>query len=91
MSSNNYCVITFYSTNYALEFEKKLKSMDILVSLMPIPRQISSSCGTAAKYPCELKEKIIEICIDNNIEYEDFHIVEINSKSSLLQKFFSKK
>lgn len=90
MNSNIYCVITFYSTNYALEFEKKLKSLSIDVSLMPIPRQISSSCGTAAKYPCELKDKIIYICNENNIEYEDFHTVNINTKSSLLQKFFSK-
>ncbi|NMA55058.1 MAG: DUF3343 domain-containing protein [Firmicutes bacterium] len=42
-------LVTFPSTHQALKFERCFKSEGFNFQLMPVPRQISSSCGLAAK------------------------------------------
>ncbi|NMA85292.1 MAG: DUF3343 domain-containing protein, partial [Epulopiscium sp.] len=42
---DTYCVVTFHVTQHALIFEKAMKEADYPVKLMPVPRQVSSSCG----------------------------------------------
>lgn len=42
-------IFTFFTQSAAFKFEKFLKEMSLQVSLMPVPRQISSSCGIAAR------------------------------------------
>lgn len=80
-----YCVITFHTTQEALAFEKFFKEIGFSIKLMPIPRQISSSCGLSAKIPCKKKEKIFEICEEKKIEFDEFHkIVKKQRKSWLL-------
>ncbi len=68
-----YCVITFFVVQHALAFEKKMLNEDIDVKLMPVPRKISSSCGTAARVPCEKKDELLEFCENNHIEIEGFY------------------
>ena len=34
-----------------------MKELGYDVKLMPVPRQVSSSCGTAAKISCDKKKK----------------------------------
>ena len=52
----NYAVI-FYTHSGAIKFDKKMKKLNILCSLQPVPRKLSSSCGICAK-----------ISYDNNID-----------------------
>ena len=91
---NSYCVVTFHTTNHAFVFEKYFKENGIEVKLMPIPRQFSSSCGLAARIPCELRERVIDICYKHFIEINEVHKVEkdkdklINKKNSFLSKIF---
>ena len=47
---NDYYVATFYSTSQALRFEKIMKSNGQQVTMIPVPRIISSSCGIAARF-----------------------------------------
>ena len=68
--------MTFHSTSFALNFEKLLKTSGYEVRLMPVPRQVSSSCGTAAEFSCDKREEIINICILNNIEFDETHLIE---------------
>lgn len=44
---NSY-MITFYSHFSALSFQRALAAKGITVTLMPVPRSLSSSCGTCA-------------------------------------------
>lgn len=90
MKDNIYCIATFHSTNYALDFEKKLKAEGIDVKLMPVPRQVSSSCGTAAEYPCELRERIRLICEAEGIELDSFHEIEKKENKGLLMKLLKR-
>ncbi|KXZ40398.1 Protein of unknown function [Alkalithermobacter thermoalcaliphilus JW-YL-7 = DSM 7308] len=82
-----YCVVSFHSTYHALRFEDVFKNTDINIKLMPIPRQISSSCGTAAQFPCDRKEDILLICKQNDIQIDSVHKIEKESNTSFL-KFF---
>lgn len=72
MNENN-LVFTFYSTYLALEFERKLKAAALEVKIIPVPRQISSSCGLAGRILAEDLEKIKVICQENNLEYEEIY------------------
>ncbi len=74
--------MTFNSTSHALNFEKLFKGLGIEVRLMPVPRQVSSSCGTAAQLPCEKKEEIINICDLQHIEYDEVHLIRHKEQKS---------
>jgi hypothetical protein len=71
-----YCVVTFHVTQHALILEKTLIDKGLDVKLMPVPRQVSSSCGTAAKVSCNNKSEIIQLCKDKNIPIDSFYKVE---------------
>lgn len=87
---NFYCVVTFHVTQHALIFEKFINNKGIPVKLMPVPRQVSSSCGTAAKVPCELEYNIKKWCIDENIPIDDFHKVENKKGNNWFSKYINK-
>lgn len=53
-------IFTFDTISEALRFEKVLKENEINVRLMPVPRKLSSSCGTCAKVEYE-DDSILEI------------------------------
>ncbi|NLY84980.1 MAG: DUF3343 domain-containing protein [Tissierellia bacterium] len=84
-----YCVVTFHITQHALIFEKVMKNKDVEVKLMPVPRQVSSSCGTAAKIPCDLEEDIKNWCNEENIQIEGFHKISNKGGSGWFNKLLN--
>lgn len=82
-----YCVMTFHSTHHSLIFEKELKKRGFEVRLMPVPRQVSSSCGTAAEFPCDLKEDILSICHEEYIELDEVHKIEKRDNNGWFSRF----
>lgn len=55
-------IVTFFTHSGALKFENFMKKESIKVSLMPVPRKLSSSCGIAAKidFDGDVEKIIIE-------------------------------
>ena len=45
------CVATFHATYAVLKAEQLLQARGVSVKLIPVPRQISSNCGIAARRP----------------------------------------
>lgn len=43
-------IATFFSHFGAIRFSKQLKEQGLSGRLMPVPRRVSSSCGTCVKY-----------------------------------------
>lgn len=43
-------IATFFSHFGAIRFEKNCKNKNISAKLMPVPRTLSSSCGTCVSY-----------------------------------------
>ncbi|AOY76289.1 DUF3343 domain-containing protein [Clostridium formicaceticum] len=83
---NFYCVLTFHNTHHALNTEKVLKEKNIPVKLMPVPRQVSSSCGIAAEFSCKDKEVVLTLCKKHHIEIDEVHKIEKQEKGTWFTK-----
>lgn len=46
-------IFTFHSHFYAIRFHKKLKDASYDAIIMPVPRKVSSSCGSCVKVNME--------------------------------------
>ena len=67
-------VITFPSTHYALKAEKVLEEAGLEIELIPVPRELSSSCGLAIPILEEEEDKAVEILRENRVETEGVHL-----------------
>lgn len=67
------CLATFDTTHMALYFEKACRSSGLNVRIIPVPRQISASCGLACSYPCEDADKVKNIAQEKAIEVAEYH------------------
>ncbi len=84
------CYITFPTTYYAIRAEKVLASSDYGFKMVPVPRSISSSCGTALKTSCDDVEAVKELLIKEKVECDEVHKIEDNAKSFSLKSLFKK-
>ena len=66
-------IAVFDRTTMALMFEKALKRKKIAVSIVPVPRRYSASCGLACKFPASLLDDVKVICAAQKIEVKAFH------------------
>lgn len=62
------CIATFYSHFGAIRFKKTCDSLGWAAQVMPVPRNLSSSCGTCVRYegecpdsPPQEVEQIVQI------------------------------
>ena len=70
------CIATFDTTHMALFFEKACRERETAARIVPVPREISASCGLACDYPCEFEEKIRTIIAEKGIEVSAWHRLE---------------
>ncbi|MGB9826058.1 MAG: DUF3343 domain-containing protein [Desulfofundulus sp.] len=71
-SAQPYLVITFPSTHAALKFDSAFKEKGT-AKLVPVPREISSSCGLAARLPDQDAGKLIAILTTLDVDYEGIY------------------
>jgi Mor family transcriptional regulator len=72
-------ISTFDSTHHALKFEKTLKENGIKLIVMPVPREISASCGLAVKFSIEDFDKAKELVKKYEISVKKFYQIIIQS------------
>ena len=70
------CYITFPTTYFAIRAESVLKNDDYSFKMVPVPRSISSSCGTALRCSCEELAVLREKLIENDLELEGYYKIE---------------
>ena len=46
-------IATFYSHYGAIQFRKNCEKMNLKAMVMPVPRNLSSSCGTCVQFEAE--------------------------------------
>lgn len=46
-------IATFYSHYGAIQYRKNCEKMDLEAVIMPVPRDLSSSCGTCVRFEAE--------------------------------------
>lgn len=61
-------LFTFNSTHQAMLMEKVIKESGYGIRLIPIPRNLSASCGLAARITLEDFEAVSKVVGDNGIE-----------------------
>jgi hypothetical protein len=60
----------------ALKFEKICLKRGFDVRIIPVPREISTSCGFACRYPCHLRDAVMETALGSKIEVASYHELE---------------
>jgi len=71
---------TFKSTHSALRFEKIIKDQNIYTRMVPVPRQISTSCGIAGKIKKEDMVDIIDICQKYELDFDRIYKVYVDKE-----------
>lgn len=70
------CYITFPTMFYAIRAESILKKQTFSFKMIPVPRSISSSCGTALRCECEDIVPIKDYLLENDLELEGYYRLE---------------
>ena len=74
MKNQEFGVITFKSTHYAIQGEKKFLDLDeISIRTIPTPREVSHSCGLALKFDLDDLEKVKSIIESEGIEIDEMY------------------
>lgn len=86
ISLDDYCVLTFATTSYALKAEKELIDSGAEFIIMPTLREISSSCGLSVKtYPEDL-ENVKQVLTEQRVPIEGIYKVKKEDKNNLVTK-----
>ena len=56
---NEFGVVLFHTTSAALRGEKVLQRAGLTVKLIPTPREFSSDCGLALRFPWALAQEVL--------------------------------
>lgn len=67
------CLATFETTHMALKFERKCRALGLDVRVVPVPRELSTSCGFACRYPCGERAAVDDAVATNRIDVAGFH------------------
>ena len=74
---DEYYLLTFESTHAAISTEKLLKPAE--VTIMPVPRFISASCGLSVRIRPDMREKAESIFIESSKlttdDYTYYHVI----------------
>lgn len=88
---NQWSYITFPSTYYAIRAEKALSGKEWEFKMVPVPRSISSSCGTALRCHPEHLSPIGEYLESCSVRMEKMYTLEEEKGPSLLSLFSKKR
>lgn len=73
MNTTQYSVILVYSTSHALRAEKVLGAAGIPCKLIPVPRRLSSDCGSCIRIFQADKGRALPVLTDAKVEMAGVH------------------
>lgn len=71
---NEYIIITFESTNFAIQAEATLKGLGLSIQIIPTPREITLSCGISILTSIENLQKVDELVESNKIRIKEVYL-----------------
>ncbi|MGM0419487.1 MAG: DUF3343 domain-containing protein [Bacillota bacterium] len=84
--SEEYGLITFPTTHYALKTEKLLLEQDYQVGMRPIPPSISVDCGYGVEFPLKFYSKISEFLQKTSVQTTGYyHIINKDNKKRIIK------
>jgi len=69
----NHGVVLFHTTSAALRAEKILTSAQLVVKLIPTPREFSSDCGIALRFEWDDAVRVKELLDNARVEVAGIH------------------
>ncbi|AGK95473.1 DUF3343 domain-containing protein [Clostridium pasteurianum] len=69
-------LITFNSTHSTIRAEKELLSMGIKVKVIPVPTEITSSCGLSIKISLDDLRKARKILLKEKIQVSGYYYIK---------------
>ena len=70
MSTDQYSVVLFYTSNHAFRAEKILKARGVIVKLVPVPRRFSSECGVCLRIDPIAQDIVLEALQAAQVEFD---------------------
>jgi len=74
--TKEYNIISFGSTHMAIKSEKLLLEKNIDIKIIPVPREITASCGLSLRINLDIYEMAKKILEENNIEFSGCYKVK---------------
>lgn len=62
--------VTFPSTFFAIRADRALSRHQIRHQIVPVPRMLSSSCGSALRFEPALRDQVLEVLTQEGVEIE---------------------
>lgn len=72
----DYFIAVFESTHHAMRFEKIIKNGGFKINIMPVPREITASCGLSVKMDSHDYEKIKDLADREKLCIQGYYYVE---------------
>ena len=70
-------VVTFHTTAEAMALEKAAKERSLSGRMIPVPRELSSGCGISWTSPLELREELLSLMEELQIEKDEIHEIMV--------------
>lgn len=77
------CLITFKITAMAFKFENYCDKYDLDTEMVPVPRELSDSCGYSCRINPKEIEDILELCEEKNIQFGSIYKKEQDNYTKL--------
>lgn len=83
---NDYYIAVFDSTHFALHFEKVIRNSGLKINIMPVPREITASCGISAKLETDEIDRVKEVALGENLKVSGYYHVETQNGKKTYHK-----
>lgn len=86
MSNETYGLMTFKSTNFALQGEQVLKSENLAFKTIPTPRDVSTSCGLSLLFLIDEIDRVKDLINMGKIKIDGMYKYTKSSEGSKSEK-----
>ncbi len=73
MTSEQFSVVLFFTSNHAFRSEKVLKNSGIACKLVPVPRHLSSECGVCIRIDSSAQDAAMQLLKAAHVEIDAIH------------------
>lgn len=82
----DYYIAVFESTHHAMRFEKTVKNGGFKINIMPVPREITASCGLSVKMESRDFERIRDLAEREKLSIQGYYHVETQNNKKTYRK-----
>lgn len=86
MKKETYGLITFKSTNFALQGEQVFKDNNFVFKTIPTPRDVSTSCGLSLLFFEEDIDKAKDLIVEGHMSVDGLYRYSKSSEGNKVEK-----